>query len=34
MFYPEDAHLSVPINHQAEIFSALVAAAAGNGTSI
>lgn len=38
-FYPDDAHLSVPINHQTEIFSALVAAAgrpdraaAGNGT--
>ncbi len=26
MFFPDDAHLSVPINHQAEIFSALVAA--------
>jgi pimeloyl-ACP methyl ester carboxylesterase len=26
-FYPDDAHLSVPFNHQAEIFSALVAAA-------
>jgi pimeloyl-ACP methyl ester carboxylesterase len=25
-FYPEDAHLSVPINHQQEILSALVAA--------
>jgi pimeloyl-ACP methyl ester carboxylesterase len=38
-FYPDDAHLSVPISHQAEIFSALVAAgrphpaAAGNGIS-
>jgi pimeloyl-ACP methyl ester carboxylesterase len=26
-FYPDDAHLSVPFNHQTEIFSALVAAA-------
>ncbi len=26
MFYPEDAHLSVPINHQQEILSALVEA--------
>ena len=26
-FYPDDAHLSVPLNHQTEIFSALVAAA-------
>jgi hypothetical protein len=26
-FYPDDAHLSVPLNHQREIFSALVAAA-------
>jgi pimeloyl-ACP methyl ester carboxylesterase len=39
VFYPDDAHLSVPINHQEEIFSALVAtgrpdaAAAGNGKS-
>jgi len=26
-FYPDDAHLSVPLNHQKEIFSALAAAA-------
>ena len=29
IFYPDDAHLSVPLNHQEEIFSALAASTAG-----
>jgi hypothetical protein len=28
IFYPDDAHLSVPLNHQQEIFGALAVASA------